>query len=56
MIELELMMMSQANSMKRQVISLFAMLPWSLKQGQVIPYDNTKGNWFISKFTKIDKE
>ena len=56
MIGLELTMMSQANSMKRQVISLFAMSPCLLKQGQVIPYDRSKGNWLISKFTKIDKE
>ena len=35
---------------------LFAMLLWLLKQGQVIPYDRNKGNWFISKFSKVDQE
>lgn len=42
--------------MKRQVLSLFTMLLWLLKQGRVIEYDRSKGNWLIAKFSKFDKE
>lgn len=35
---------------------LFIVLLRLLKQGQVIPYDKTKGNWLIAKFSNIDKE
>ena len=35
---------------------LFTILLWLLKQGQVIPYDRSKGNWLVAKFSKFDKE